>query len=132
MDEQQPETIRCQHCDRPLTSERSRRNRAGDHCRRQARLRAAALDLTGWKDPASALDRAHQHIIDGALTRGDIPGTWLAASSRGGDVYEIDILTDSCTCKAREKWGHCTHLLAARIMTRPAELRPADVYALAA
>lgn len=132
--EQTPEIIRCQHCDRPLTSDRSRRNRAGDHCRRQARLRAAALDMTGWTDPATGLAKAEQHITDHALTRADVPGTFLAASTNGTDVYEVDVHADTCTCKARHRWGHCTHLLAARIITRPADI-PAttrDDYRLAA
>lgn len=116
--------VRCQRCDRVLTSAASiARGRMGAHCRRLSRRAAEVIDLSEFRDAATARDKAEQLIVDGAMTPGSRPGVWLAASSRGEDIYVVDVAEGTCTCKAHQRHGRCSHRVAARMLSyRPARM----------
>lgn len=76
-----------------------------------------------WTMPPTKLDRARTAVLEGRLTRGDIPGLWHAQGTTKNKEGQIPhyTITDCCTCPDGREHGktkYCVHMTAAEIDQR--------------
>lgn len=111
-------TAKCERCHRVLRSAKSIAAGKGRTCARLARIEAAAnvVDLTAFKDTAAARTKAMQLIADRAIVATRHAGQYLAVASQGDNTYLVDTIERSCTCKAGQRLGRCSHLVAGDIL----------------
>lgn len=124
-------TTKCSECHRPLTAAKSIARGRGPVCDLKARRRAAAARLARiFKDADRAANKALRHLADKAIIPTRHDGQYLAVATEGDTAYLVDTIDRTCTCKAGQRHGRCTHLLAADIAEITTTRRAA--YALAA
>lgn len=109
------------------TCARKEREQAREDARIAAIETAAAhVDFSAFKTAATVRDKAIQLLIDRSLTPTRIPGLYIATSSDGESTYVVDMIENTCTCKAGIRLGRCNHLAASHIAelvdARPASL----------
>ncbi|WP_291414469.1 hypothetical protein [Actinophytocola sp.] len=74
-------------------------------------LAAKSADLSAYK-PAQVIEAVE--VIDlAAITRASRPAAWVAVSSRGDAVYDVDGRARTCTCPA----GETGSALLSRLLT---------------
>jgi hypothetical protein len=126
-----PQTANCTRCRGLLTAPASVARGYGARCWTLHRRERAALVLSRpFKNAEAARTKALDLIAEGALVRTRHEGQYLAVASDGIGTYLVDTIERSCTCKASQRHGRCTHLLAADTVELAA-VRPAHL-ALAA
>lgn len=110
------QTTKCTECHRPLTAKASIARGRGKVCDLKARRRAAAERLARpFKDAERAATKALRHLADKAIIPTRHDGQYLAVATEGDTAYLVDTTARTCTCKAGQRYGRCTHLLAADI-----------------
>lgn len=111
-----PHTTRCSECGRPLRSAASIALGRGPVCDIKARRRAAAQTYArAFKNAEAAANKALRHLADKALIPTGNLGQYHAVASAGDTTYLVDTIARTCTCKAHDHHGRCTHLLAADV-----------------
>lgn len=124
--------IDCLGCGRTIVSARSLRaaNRNGGYGRGCARKVADRAKAAAQSEPATRLDAATEAIEDGAVVH-QTRDLWLVVSSKGDEVYTVDVATGGCTCPAGEHGRSCWHQLAVELLTGVPVTVPAKVVELA-
>lgn len=89
--------------------------------REDARIEAIAaaaelIDVSAFKDPTAARNKAIQILIDRSLVATRHEGQYLVVGSDAEHTYLIEtVIERSCLCKGSAHWGRCSHLVAADI-----------------
>jgi hypothetical protein len=125
--------ITCRKCGRSLTSARSiaEAQRNGGYGRGCAAKVEQAVAAKG--DPVEVSEKALELIEDGGIVP-VIGCTYLAVSSDGTVLYEVNPVAATCTCKAGQYGRRCYHLASAEALsgyTAPAPRRHVEPVELA-
>lgn len=102
---------KCKRCHRPLTSEKSISQGRGRVC--QAKYEAAVAAAANAQ-PADRIAKATEAIEDGAVAH-RTRNLFQVVSSNGTDVYDVDLGTGGCTCRASQFGLSCWHVAAAQL-----------------
>lgn len=107
----------CRKCFRAITSARSIREALsnggyGRGCARKVAENAKAAAMT---EPVQRVDAATEAIEDGAVVH-QTRDLWLVVSSKGDEVYTVDVATGGCTCPAGEHGRRCWHVVAVGLL----------------
>ena len=108
-----PVVVRCSRCQRVLSDPKSVSRGYGPTCWRRV---SEALTLIGQTFSTAQIVAATELISDGGMVVGP-HGACLAVSSRGTDVYVVNVSAGSCTCKAGQHGRLCYHQAAAWAVT---------------
>lgn len=113
----------CLRCGRPLRSASSVARGRGRWCQAKVRAAAETADLSGFK-PEQA-EKARELIELGAIVPTTRDGVYSAVSSDGTTVYLVDVVAQTCGCKAGGRGRSCYHLAGALILQASAPARKA-------
>jgi len=102
-------TTHCKRCGRILTAAKSVAQGAGPVC--QAKI-DAALTAAAKTQPAVQVEKATEALADNAVAH-RTHNLYQVVSSNGATVYDVDLGTGGCTCKAGQYGRRCWHLTAA-------------------
>lgn len=99
----------CKRCGRTLTAAKSVAQHAGPVC--QAKI-DAAITAAAHTQPVAQIEKATEALTDNAVAH-RTRNLFQVVSSNGTTVYDVDLGTGGCTCKAGQYGRRCWHLTAA-------------------
>jgi len=99
----------CKRCGRTLTAAKSVAQHAGPVC--QAKI-DAAITTAALTQPAAQIAKATEALADNAVAH-RTRNLFQVVSTNGVDIYDVDLGTGGCNCKAGQYGRRCWHLTAA-------------------
>lgn len=99
----------CKRCGRTLTAAKSVAQGAGRVC--QAKI-DAAVTAAAQTQPVQQIAKATEALADNAVAH-RTRNLFQVVSTNGTTVYDVDLGTGGCTCKAGQYGRCCWHLTAA-------------------